>query len=160
MEFRILGPIDVVENGQSIGLGSPQQRALLALLLIHPNRVLTTDRILEELWGDDAADKENALWVYVSRLRSLLEPDRVDRGQSSILITRDHGYMLSVDPASIDAREFEEAAAEGRALIKDDPGAASEMLARALLLWRGSALEDFAYHDFAQIEMAASKSCA
>ena len=79
VEFRILGPIEVVDNGRSIDLGSPQQRGLLALLLVHANRVVTTDRILEELWGDDAAGKENALWVYVSRLRSVFEPDRVDR---------------------------------------------------------------------------------
>ncbi|MCZ6506323.1 MAG: BTAD domain-containing putative transcriptional regulator [Actinobacteria bacterium] len=153
MEFRILGPIEVVDNGRSIDLGSPQQRGLLALLLIHANRVVTTDRILEELWGDDAAGKENALWVYVSRLRSVFEPDRVDRGQSSVLLTRDHGYLLNVDPGSIDAWEFEEAAARGRELIKDDPEAASEVLARALQLWRGSALEDFAYHDFARMEV-------
>ena len=122
MEFRILGPLDVVENGRSIDLGPPQQRALVALLLLHANRVVTTARIMEELWGDDAAGKENALWVYVSRLRSTFEPDRVDRGQSSILLTRDHGYVLSVDPGSVDAEAFERAAAEGKSLIKDDPG--------------------------------------
>ena len=83
VEFRILGPLEVVENGQSVDLGSPQQRALLALLLVHANRVVTTDRILEELWGDDAGGKENALWVYVSRLRSAFEPDRVDRGKAA-----------------------------------------------------------------------------
>lgn len=152
MEFRILGPLDAVENGRPIDLGPPQQRALVALLLVHANRVVTTDRILEELWGDDAAGKENALWVYVSRLRSVFEPDRVDRGESRILLTRHHGYMLSVDPASLDAEIFEHAAAEGRALIKDDPGAASKVLARGLQLWRGSALEDFTDYEFAQIE--------
>ena len=69
MEFRVLGPLEAMDNGQPVDLGPPQQRALLALLLVHANRVMTTDRILEELWGEDAAGKENAMWVYVSRLR-------------------------------------------------------------------------------------------
>ncbi len=154
MEFRILGPLEVINNGKTVDLGPPQQRALLALLLVHANRVMTTDRILEELWGEDAAGKENTLWVYVSRLRSAFEPTRVDRGQSNVLLTRGHGYVLSVDEASIDARAFEEAVSKGLSLVKDDPEVASEMLSQALLLWRGSALEEFAYHDFAQIEMA------
>ncbi len=153
VEFRILGPLEVVDNGHSIDIGSPQQCGLLALLLVHANRVVTTDRIMEELWGDDAAGKENALWVYVSRLRSVLEPDRVDRGESRFLLTRDHGYVLNVDPGSIDVFQFEEATARGRSLIKDDPDAASEVLAGGLQLWRGSALEDFAYHDFARMEV-------
>ncbi|MEA3510841.1 MAG: helix-turn-helix domain-containing protein, partial [Actinomycetota bacterium] len=61
MEFRILGPLEVAENGEILDLGSRKQRSLLALLLIHANRVISTDRILEELWGDDAEGKENAL---------------------------------------------------------------------------------------------------
>jgi DNA-binding SARP family transcriptional activator len=154
VEFRILGPLDAVEDGRSIDLGPPQQRALVALLLVHANRVVTTDRIMVELWGDDAAGKENALWVYVSRLRSTFEPARVDRGQSSILLTRDHGYVLSVDPGAVDAVRFERAAAEGKSLIKDDPGTASQVLARGLELWRGSALEGLSEYEFAQVEIA------
>ena len=73
MDFRILGPLEVIENGEPLDLGTFKQRSLLALLLINANRVVSTDRILEELWGDEAAGKQNALWVYVSRLRSVLE---------------------------------------------------------------------------------------
>src|ERR1700752_3857763 len=109
MEFRILGPIEALAEGRSIDLGPPKQRALLALLLIHVDRVVPTDRILEALWGDDAAGKEKALWVHISRLRSALEPHRAERGESSVLITRDHGYVISTDPTSVDARRFEAA---------------------------------------------------
>ena len=99
MEFRILGPLEVLADGHRIDLGPYKQRALLALLLIHVDRVVPTDRILEELWGDDAAGKERALWVHISRLRSALEPHRTERGGSSVLMTRDHGYLIRVDAA-------------------------------------------------------------
>lgn len=66
-QFGILGPLTATVDGSPIDLGPPKQRALLALFLIHPNRVLATDRILDLLWGDDAAGKEKALWVYISR---------------------------------------------------------------------------------------------
>lgn len=158
MEFRILGPIQVLDHERKVDLGPPQQRALLALLIINANRVVTTDRILHELWGDSALGKENALWVYVSRLRSALEPDRTDRGQSSVLITRDHGYSLTVDPASIDGVQFERATEKGRSLIRDDPAAASQVLARGLEMWRGSAYEEYAYRDFAHLEIVRLES--
>lgn len=106
-EFGILGPIVAKVNGRTVDLGSPKQRALLALLLINPNRVIASDRILDQLWGDDASGKENALWVYISRLRTLFEPDRTKRGESTFLLTEGHGYLLNVDPASIDAVLFE-----------------------------------------------------
>lgn len=152
-EFGILGPMVATVNGRTVDLGSPKQRALLALLLIHPNRVVASDRILDQLWGDDASGKENALWVYISRLRTLFEPDRTERGESTFLLTRGHGYLLNVDPASIDAVQFEREAAEGRSLMKTDPAAASEVLSRALQRWRGEALQDFAYEDFARGEV-------
>ena len=154
VEFRVLGPLEVAHDGRPFDLGPHKQRSLLALLLVHANRVVSTDQILDELWGDDAQGKENALWVYVSRLRSVLEPDRVERGESSVLLTRDHGYLLSVDPDSIDAHRFEAAAAEGRTLIRNDAAGASEILTAALDLWRGSAFQDFAYDDFARTEIS------
>jgi DNA-binding SARP family transcriptional activator len=141
-------------QGRDFDLGPHKQRSLPALLLVHAHRVVSTDQILDELWGDDTQGKENALWVYVSRLRSVLEPNRVERGESSVLLTRDHGYLLSVDPDSIDAHRFEAAAAEGRTLIRNDAAGASEILTAALDLWRGSAFQDFAYDDFARTEIS------
>ena len=152
MEFRILGPLEVRSDGESVDLGPPKQRALLALLLLHIDRVVPTERILEELWGDDAAGKEKALWVHISRLRSALEPRRAERGQSSVLVTRDHGYAIRADPSTLDSHAFESTLVEARKLLTTDPGAASQTLRRALGLWRGAALQDFAYDEFARTE--------
>jgi basic membrane lipoprotein Med (substrate-binding protein (PBP1-ABC) superfamily)/DNA-binding SARP family transcriptional activator len=153
MEFRILGPLEARSDGEPVDLGPHKQRALLALLLIHADRVVSTDRILDELWGDDADGKAKALWVHISRLRSALEPNRVERGQSSMLITRDHGYMLRTDPDTVDAHRFEVEVAAASTRLKDDPDRAAEILRGALGLWRGSALQDFAYDEFAQAEI-------
>jgi basic membrane lipoprotein Med (substrate-binding protein (PBP1-ABC) superfamily)/DNA-binding SARP family transcriptional activator len=153
MEFGILGPLEARSDGVPVDLGPHKQRALLALLLLHADRVVSTDRILEALWGEDADGKEKALWVHISRLRSALEPHRVERGQSSVLITRDHGYLIRTDPDTVDAHRFEAAVGQASARLKDDPDGAAEILRTALGLWRGSALQDFAYDEFAQAEI-------
>lgn len=150
MEFRILGPLEVVEDGETLDLGPRKQRSLLALLLIHANRVVSTDRILEELWGDESEGKENALWVYVSRLRTVLEPDR---DQHTVLVTKDHGYVLTAAPGSIDAVRFERETSRARELAKDDPTAGSTLFREALDLWRGTPFQEFMYDDFAQTEI-------
>src|SRR5678815_763839 len=113
MEFRILGPLEARAGDQPI--------------------------VLDALWGDDAAGKEKALWVHISRLRSALEPHRAERGESSVLITRDHGYLIRSDPESVDARRFEAAVSAARVRLADEPDAASEILRAALDLWRGAA---------------------
>ncbi|CAN5753422.1 hypothetical protein BH23ACT10_BH23ACT10_13490 [soil metagenome] len=154
MEFRALGPLEVLRRGDVIDLGPRMQRSLLALLLIHVNEVVPAERILEGLWGPDARGKENALWVHVSRLRSALEPDRVGRGASKVLLRRGGGYMLLVDPAAYDVARFEQFAADGRALLGSDPAAAGDLLRRALDLWRGPPFDEFRYDTFAQTEIA------
>ncbi|HVR78622.1 MAG TPA: BTAD domain-containing putative transcriptional regulator [Acidimicrobiia bacterium] len=143
MEFRILGPLEVADNGEPLHVGARKIRMLLALLVINANRVVTTDRILEELWGDDAEGKEKALWVYISRLRAAL-------GDEEVIVTRDHGYALVVEEDDLDVHQFESATIAGRALVKQDPSAASRVLREGLALWRGPALEEFAYEEFAQ----------
>lgn len=153
-EYRLLGPLDVRRDGESLDIGA-RQRALLALLLIEPNRVVSTDRIIDELWGDDAGrDHQNALWVQISRLRSVLDPARAKRSDGSVLVTRPPGYVLVVDSERIDSHRFESLAREGRALLDTDPGAASLVLSEALALWRGRALEEFTYEQFAAAEIA------
>ncbi len=154
MDYRILGPLEVLDDGEAIDIGTPQQRALLANLLLQANRVVATERILEGLWPRDPAGKEATLWVYISRLRSILDPDRQGDGKSSVLVTHDHGYSLVVGPDEIDAHRFEELAQQGSELLRDDPTAAADVLRSALDLWRGAALEDFAYDDFAQFDAA------
>ena len=153
LEFRALGPFEVLRGNDPIELGSHKQRMLLALLLINANRVVSRDRITEALWGEDATDKENALWVYVSRLRTVLEPERTGRGESTLLITKEPGYMLSADPQHVDYLRFEQGLDEARTLIETDAERALAALDEALHLWQGEALADFAYETFARAEI-------
>ena len=152
MEYRILGPLEVVEDGKPIDVGPRKQRSLLALLLINANRVVSTQRILESLWSEDAAERENTLWVYISKLRSALEPGRTARSQSEVLVTKDHGYVLHAEPEKVDALRFEAQANEASDLLIDQPDAASALLDEALAMWRGGALEEFLYEEWAQSE--------
>jgi DNA-binding SARP family transcriptional activator len=151
MEFHALGPLTVYRDGEAVDIGPPKQRALLALLLIHANKPVSVDRILDQLWGEEGQGKERALHVYVSRLRSSLSPDR-ERGDSSVLETHGSGYQLTVDPGRFDVVKFEQGAARGRLLFETDPAGAAQALEAALSLWRGQAFEDFGYADFARLE--------
>jgi DNA-binding SARP family transcriptional activator/ABC-type glycerol-3-phosphate transport system substrate-binding protein len=155
MEFGVLGHLETRRDGLDVPLGSFKQRSLLALLLIHANEVVSTDRIIDELWGDElVTGRQNALWVHISNLRSALEPDRAKRSAGSVLITRTPGYVLQVDPSGIDAWRFERLVAEGRSLLETDPSAASMVFGEALELWRGRAYADVMYESFAQPEIA------
>ena len=155
MEYRVLGKLEVLRDGHPVDLGAFRQRALLALLLTAPNSVFSTDQILDELWGDaGGADKQNALWVYVSGLRKALEPDREKRTDGSILLTRAPGYLIEAAAEQIDSLRFERMVSEGRALADVDPAAASLVLGESLALWRGRAFEEFTYESFAQAEIA------
>ena len=154
VDFRVLGQLEVDRRGASVALGSFKQRSLLALLLIHANQVVSTDRIIDELWGDQPhADRQNALWVHVSNLRSALEPDREKRSEGTLLLTRSPGYMLQVGPDELDSARFERLVAEGRGLIDVDPGAASMALGEGLGLWRGRPYSDVMYESYAQPEI-------
>ncbi len=154
MEYRILGPTEVLKDGVAIDIGPRQQRALLALLLLNVNRVVSTDRILEEFWPDDLEGKEKTLWVYISRLRSALEPDREAHSRNTVLVTRDHGYSLCADADDIDVHRFERGVERGRSLMAVNPSTAGAVLREALAMWRGAPLEDFTYEEFAQPEIA------
>ena len=148
MEFRILGPLEVWDGGGEVSLGGPKPRALLAGLLLHPNEVVPTDRLIDELWGEDSPeDAAAALRVNVSRLRKALPQD--------VLTTRSPGYIVRVEPDELDLHRFERLAGEGRNLLARGLTAdASERLREALSLWRGPALADFAYESFAQAAIA------
>jgi DNA-binding SARP family transcriptional activator len=148
MEFRILGPLEVWAEGVEVSLGGPKQRALLVLLLLHPTEVVPTDRLIEELWGEDSPERAAAaLRVNVSRLRKVLP--------QGVLTTRSPGYVIRVEPDELDLHRFERLVDEGRSLLARGLTAdASERLREALSLWRGSALADFAYESFAQAAIA------
>src|ERR1051326_5795159 len=87
MEFRILGPLEVEVEGQQVPLGGLKQRALVAVLLLHPNEVVSRDRLIDALWGERApASAQRSLDSYVSRLRGLLGPQRLVRRQPGLLL--------------------------------------------------------------------------
>ena len=144
MEFRILGPLEVSDGGVELALGGPRPRALLALLLLHPNEVVAGDRLIDELWGEQSPDRAaGALRVNVSRLRKALP--------EGVLRTRPPGYVVRVEPEQLDLHRFERLVDEGRSLLARRLAAdAAERLRDALSLWRGPALADFAYEAFAQ----------
>ena len=125
MEFRVLGKLEALRDGAPVDLGAFRQRALLGLLLTAPNTVWSTDQIIDGLWGDDVgADRQNALWVYVSGLRKALEPGREKRSEGTILLTRSPGYLVEVGAEEIDSLRFERLLNEGRNLLDTDPAAA------------------------------------
>src|SRR5262245_45924368 len=102
MEFRVLGPLEVLSDGGPLQLGPPQQRALLALLLLSANQVVTTDRLAEELWpGDVPRTAVKAIQVYVSSLRKAFGKSR------DVLETRGNGYVLRVEAGELDLQQFE-----------------------------------------------------
>ncbi len=152
LDFKALGPFEVLRGGDPIELGPHKQRMLLALLLLNANRVVSKDRITEALWGEDSSDKENALWVYISRLRTVLEPDRSGRGESAVLITKEPGYTLVVEPEHVDFLLFEQALSDVRGSAVSRERALTQ-LDEALAYWRGDALAEFAYESFAQAEI-------
>src|SRR5436190_6053136 len=133
MEYRVLGPLEVRDGERSLPLAGAKQRALLALLILNANHVVSRDRLIDELWGDDPPDTARTMvQVYVSRLRKLL-PD-------GVLVTQPPGYVLRVDPDELDLERFERLRVTAR-------------FDEALALWRGPALAEFEEH-FAKLEGA------
>ena len=155
MDFRILGPLEALEEGRAVRLGGYRQRALLALFLLHRGETLTTDRLIDELWGErPPASAAKAVQNYISRLRKALA-GREGSDPAGLIATREHGYVLELDPERLDAYRFERLVAEGRSeLTAGRPEGAAAALERALSLWRGRPLADLAYEPFAQREVA------
>jgi predicted ATPase/DNA-binding SARP family transcriptional activator len=138
IEFRVLGPVEAVLDGQPLRVGGPRQRALLALLLLEPGRVTSNDRLIEELWqGHAPPAAETTLRSYVHRLRAALGEETVS--------AQPPGYALAAAAGWLDAARFEDLLREGReALARGAAGLAAERLRAALALWRGPALADVA----------------
>ena len=155
MDFRILGPLEVFDGDRPLALGGAKQRALLALLLLHANEVVSRDRLIEELWGERRLEHAaKALQVAVSRLRQTLEPDRSSGQTSGLLVTRTPGYELCLEHGQLDLQRFQDQLADGRAaLAAGDPALAVDKLCAALALWRGAPLADLAYEAFAGAEI-------
>src|SRR5918999_1712987 len=155
MDFRILGPLEVLDESRSrVALGGDKQRVLLGLLLVNAGETLNTDRLIEELWGKrPPATAAKTVQVHISRLRKALAG--AGNGSEDLVVTREHGDQLEVDPERIDSRRFERLLAEGRSeLGANRPERAAPALEEALALWRGRPLADLAYEAFAQNEIA------
>jgi DNA-binding SARP family transcriptional activator len=151
MEIRILGPLEVVTEGDPVDLPSGKARLLLAALAVHANQVVSTDRLFEFLWHGQPPDSAaNTLQTYVAHLRRSLEPDRAPRQRSRLLLTREPGYLLALDPGQIDAVRFERLVGQARPLLGTAPEEAAALLHTALSLWRGEPLSDFTFEPFAQ----------
>ena len=155
MEFRILGPLEVLDEGRRLALGGRKPRALLALLLLHRGETLGTERLIDELWGErPPATAAKSLRVHVSRLRGALSAGSGGRSDE-LVVTRAHGYQLVLDPEHLDAQRFERLIAEGRReLAVGRPERAVVALEEGLALWRGRPLDDLAYEPFAQQAIA------
>ena len=154
VEFRVLGPLELVRDGEPVALGPGRPRALLAYLLVNANEVVPTERLIEDLWrGAPPSSASHAIQVHVSALRRVLEPDRQRGLPPQLLITRAPGYVLVAAADSYDVHRFVSLVGEGQtALDQDHPEDASNLLGRALDLWRGPALVDFADEPWAVAE--------
>jgi DNA-binding SARP family transcriptional activator len=149
VEIRLLGALEVLDrSGVPVTVAGAKLRALLALLAIHSGRVVSVDRLVDALWGAEAGETaRNSLQVLVSKLRRALPED--------VVATRPPGYVLDIPPGSVDVARFRHLAAEGRgALAGGAAHSAAALFHQALGLWRGEALADFAYDEFAREEIS------
>jgi DNA-binding SARP family transcriptional activator/tetratricopeptide (TPR) repeat protein len=155
VNFQILGPLLVTDDDhREIGLGGAKPAAVLAILLLHPNEVVSSDRLIDELWDEHPPPTAGkSLQVHISRLRRALGNGHGADGGP--VLTRSGGYVLNVEPEQIDSARFETLVDEGVAAFEEGAHArASARLRCALGLWRGGALADFIYASFAQDAIA------
>jgi DNA-binding SARP family transcriptional activator/tetratricopeptide (TPR) repeat protein len=145
MDFRILGPLEVAADGRALTLGAAKQQVVLAVLLLHPNEIVSASRLIDELWGDaPPATASKVVQGYVSGLRKILG--------AQTIITGAGGYSARIEPDCLDAARFESLTAEGRAFLPNDPARAVELFRRALGLWRGPPLAGLALMSVARSE--------
>jgi DNA-binding SARP family transcriptional activator/streptogramin lyase len=147
VRFRVLGPLELENGAGGITLDAPKQRALLGVLLLHPNEAVSSERLIDELWGErPPATAPKVLQTYVSQLRRIVGADAI--------LTRPPGYLLRVDEQALDATRFRGLVAEGRGLAtRGNHEAASARYRDALALWRGPALAGVVFESFARNEL-------
>ncbi len=154
MEYRILGPLEVLDDGRPVPLGGAKQRALLTILLVHAGEAVSRDHLVEELWsGNPPETAATALQVHVSQLRKALGTHAA--GAAPRIATRPPGYALVLDGDELDLARFDGLVREGRAaLASGRPDDAAAALAGALALWRGPPLAELAATAEAELERA------
>jgi DNA-binding SARP family transcriptional activator len=144
MEFRLLGPLEALSDGRPVPIGGQKQRGVLALLLLHANEVVSTDRLIDEVWGARPPNTVDAsLQNCISHLRDIVGHEVIE--------TRAPGYRLNVEPDRVDARRFERALEAARTL---DPPERAAALREALALWRGQSLSDVEFEGVGRVEVA------
>ncbi|HEU4397487.1 MAG TPA: BTAD domain-containing putative transcriptional regulator [Actinomycetota bacterium] len=145
IDFSLLGPLEARQRDRLLRLGSIKHRMLLAKLLLHANQVVSTDELIEAVWGEEPPPTvKQSLQNHIAALRKAIE---VSNGSAPprTLLTRDPGYLLNVDPEQLDLHRFQRLDRSGReALTAGDPATAADLLRQALALWRGPALADVA----------------
>ena len=146
MDFRILGPLEIAADGGSLAVGGAKQRALLAMLLLNSGAVVSSDRLVDALWGDEPPETApKALQVHVSQLRKTLG--------AALIRTRPSGYGLELGDHGLDLERFRRLQDEARSVAGSDPARARRLLTDALALWRGPPLADFTYEPFARSDI-------
>jgi predicted ATPase/DNA-binding SARP family transcriptional activator len=151
LDFRILGPLQALDEGRDVAPAGSKRRALLALLLIHANETLPIERLIDELWDEHPPrTAAKTVQAHISRLRKALA-----NGAEGAIVTREHGYQLILDPDRLDSRRFERLVAQGTdQLAAGDPSRAASTLEAALSLWRGTPLADVSPEPFVKREAA------
>src|SRR6476661_3252656 len=151
MEFRILGPLEVLEDGRPLALGRLKERIVLAVLLLHANEFVSRERLIDDLWGaSPPATARKAVNVYISKLRMTLSRDGHDP-----IATADGGYRLVVEPGLIDADRMRGLVAKARErMAVGETAGASLLLQQALAFWRGPTLAGLVLESFGRDEAA------
>jgi DNA-binding SARP family transcriptional activator/streptogramin lyase len=145
VEYLILGPLEVSDDGQAVALAAAKLRVLLGVFLLHPGEVLSRERLIDELWGDSPPKTATkVLQMYVSQLRKALGRD--------VIATHARGYLIRIEPGELDATRFRELLADARALVDEAPADAAARFGEALALWRGPVLTGIEFESFARNE--------
>lgn len=141
LRVSLLGALAATVGGEALALGPPRQRAVLAVLALRANHVVSRSELIDAVWGDEPpASADNGIHTYVAGLRRLFEPGRASRAPSSVLLSTDAGYLLRLPSGSSDAAVFR-AHLDEAARLREKPAEALAQFDAALGLWRGIALE-------------------
>jgi DNA-binding SARP family transcriptional activator/predicted negative regulator of RcsB-dependent stress response len=161
MEFRVLGRFEIWDGARPLPLTAAKQRAILVVLLLHANHVVSVDQLIDELWGEAPPKTARVtLQNYLARLRKALGSQGNRQAAPEVLLTRSPGYLLRVDDDQVDLYQFERLAREGRqALASGDPVHAGDQLRAAMSLWRGPAFADVALGSMCEAEAARLEGC-
>jgi DNA-binding SARP family transcriptional activator len=134
LKVRVLGPLELLSNGDDVRLGGPKQRVVLALLAAEVGKPVSVDTLIDGVWGDEpTTGARSTLQTYVSNLRAAI---------GDVIVRDGGGYRLVADPENVDAVEFEQAVERATALVESDPAEAAQRLRAALALWRGHPYAD------------------